>query len=440
MASFLSLPNETLLLILQSCDTLSQLSSFTLTCKQLHSVYSNSIHSIWCQIGRRNIPSFEDAVITSRATRIALEHFDKGEFPPAPFPLDQLPISARKICLEDIQSLMDWNHFVTCLESICLEDTDWGPNLASSIKPADESAQPSGEWITWRDRFHRSMYRSFLMGPVLCRTYQEPLVQGTNRPENFLEKWTERALEIHQDEADYLRSFPVFNLEAYEMHEPIYGRLAEFFVRQTQPDVHDELSAKTMYFINATPDASLDRAHASAVYNAMIQCLLSTMTMWEEYLFFPDEESEDPGRTRTIRLIGTDTFYPEEISMPGHADDAKDTHMFRRMLLTGDKKNGAGWTRNAERLFGVMDLMRGLPGDSNDAIDGKKTPCPPLQIFQFIARRYLGVRFINDAFAMEVGDTSELFISHLNTGDIYLGIWPEGGPSGDLPPMFEVVP
>jgi hypothetical protein len=283
------------------------------------------------------------------------------------------------------------------------------------------------------------------MGAVLCRTYQEPLVQGANQPKNFLEKFAkrpkERHLRLRQAEIDYLLTFPVFNLEAYETHEPIYGPLADFFVRHTQPDANNELSATTMYPTNATPDEGLDRAHASAVYAAMVQCLLSSMIMWHDGLFFTDETKKSSPE-RTLRLVRAGPFYPEEISMPVHAHDAKHTRLHRRPLLTGDNEDMSAWTENARQLDEVLNLMHESSGQPNVYAEDQCAPYPPLQIFQFIARRYLGLRFMKNAFALEVGATEDWFVSHLNTGNIYLGIWPERVPSGwprELPPMFDIV-
>ena len=213
------------------------------------------------------------------------------------------------------------------METLCLHEKRWGRKCASSIKPVDEFAEPSTDWLTWRERFHRSMYRSFLIGAVLCRTYQEPLLQGANQPKNFLERFAKRPMERHlrlcQAEIEYLLTFPVFNLEAYETRELIYGPLADFFVRHTQPDANDELSATTMYPTNATPDNSLNRVHASAIYAAMVQCLLSSMIMWydiwHDCLFFTDETTKEPNHKRTLRLAQPGPFYPKEISMPVHA-------------------------------------------------------------------------------------------------------------------------
>ncbi|KAL2784034.1 hypothetical protein BJX66DRAFT_344425 [Aspergillus keveii] len=235
MTVFLSLPSEVLRLIFQNCHALSQLSNLGLTCKHLHALYSDNIHSTWSQVGKRSILAFEDAVITSRANRIALDHFDKGQLPPAPFPLDQLPTSAQPLRAEDIKSVMDWRHLATCIEIICLNTTNWGREVTSSIKPRNKFVASFAGWNTWRERLHRSIYRMFLLGPVLCRVYQEPLVPAINQPKNFLVQFAERKEEgpppvLSRTEMDYLLTFPVFNMEGFETHEPVYGALADFFM------------------------------------------------------------------------------------------------------------------------------------------------------------------------------------------------------------------
>lgn len=59
------------------------------------------------------------------------------------------------------------------------------------------------------------------------------------------------------------------------------------------------------------------------------------------------------------------------------------------------------------------------------------TPLPPLQIFQFIFRRYLGLRVVNDAF-IEVRSFApfDMFLYSAESGDIYTegkgAQWPEG--------------
>ncbi|KAF9891693.1 hypothetical protein FE257_003705 [Aspergillus nanangensis] len=395
-------------------------------------------------VGRQTILAFEDAVITSRANKIALEYFDKGQLPPAPFPLDRLPMLAQAISPENIKSIMDWQHFVTFLETICLNNTNWGKETTSLIKPTNEFVEKSVEWNTWRECFHRSVYRSFLLGPVLCHVYQEPLVPATNQPKVFLDKFAERnegrPSDLYRAEIDYLLTIPVFNLEAFETHEPVYGPLADFFIQQTQ-----QLAATSMYPAEANPDSTIDRAHASAAYAAMVQCLLSYMLMWWDEKFFTNEVTKEPSHKRTLRLIRAIKFYPEEISMPVHPHDAQYTPIHQRYLHTERNTDRPAWTDNARYLEEVLDYMYGSSGQPNTYADDLRAPFPPLQIFQFIARRYLGLRFMDNAFGYDAGAPSDCFVSHPNTGQIYLGIWPErarsgwlGGPGGPEP-MFDVI-
>jgi hypothetical protein len=242
---------------------------------------------------------------------------------------------------------------------------------------------------------------------------------------------------------DYLLTFPVFNMEAFETHEPVYGALADFFMRHTQPDVHDELPAIPMYPAEANPDSNIDRAHASAAYAAMVQCLLSYMVMWSDGKFFTNKVTSEPSPRRTLRLVQAVKFYPEEISLPVHARDAKDTPVQQRYLPKGaNTDRPACWTDNARYVEEVLDCMYGSSGQLNTYGNDLRAPFPPLQVFQFIARRYLGLRFMENAFAYEVGAPYEWFTTHPNTGQIYLGIWPERASSGwpgRLEPMFDIV-
>lgn len=63
MPSLTSLPTESLLFILQSCDTISQAVALSSTCKRLHSVYCSNVYSVLGRLGPRDIPAFYDAVV-----------------------------------------------------------------------------------------------------------------------------------------------------------------------------------------------------------------------------------------------------------------------------------------------------------------------------------------------------------------------------------------
>jgi hypothetical protein len=63
MPSLTSLPIDCLLLIFQSCDTISQAVTLSSTYKLIHSVYSSNFYSVLSRVGPRDIPAFNEALI-----------------------------------------------------------------------------------------------------------------------------------------------------------------------------------------------------------------------------------------------------------------------------------------------------------------------------------------------------------------------------------------
>ena len=64
MASIISLPIDCILLILQSCDKLSQAIALSSTCKLLHSAYSSNSYGVFRHVGSRDIFTFNEALMT----------------------------------------------------------------------------------------------------------------------------------------------------------------------------------------------------------------------------------------------------------------------------------------------------------------------------------------------------------------------------------------
>lgn len=72
------------------------------------------------------------------------------------------------------------------------------------------------------------------------------------------------------------------------------------------------------------------------------------------------------------------------------------------------------------QLFSVSFCMYHISGRPNEYADGCPTPHPPLQIFEFILRRFLGIRFSDDPFSEVRTDLrSELFLSAKESKDIF---------------------
>ncbi|KAL4897681.1 hypothetical protein BDV59DRAFT_208424 [Aspergillus ambiguus] len=422
MTTILSLPSEALLLTLQSCNSLSHVVALASTCKRLHSVYSSNTYSIFCH---------------ARATRIVVEHFHKGQLPPKPFPLDSLSADAHKVSLEEIRQILDWEHLIRCIEEFCLHKTEWGQNCYFHVKQENKTAPPPENWFKWRERFHRSMYQSFLMGAVLCRAYQQPLDPSNNdRPEHFLENINTRLQSdepvLRNDEMAYLLRYPVFNFEAYEDHEPIYGQMADFLVQQSQHRARSRSTVPDFYPEDAMPN-NLDRVQASLLYAETVQCLLASMTLLNHEGYSPifknDNENPDiesPSRRVTIVPLGS--FYPEQIAMPASVQDAPQTRLLKSPLP--QKMGESSWNPSARFMSLFLDIMHSSSGQPNHYADSFRTPPPPLQIFQFINRKFPGLRFSDEAFDVEDVDAAHtLFVHHPSASGIYEDEWPDLIPS-----------
>lgn len=255
----------------------------------------------------------------ARATKIVLDHFHKGQLPPDPFPLDSLSSKANKISIDELKMVFDWEHFIKCIENMCLKDTRWGQESNWFIPKELGSVT----WCTWRERFHRSMYRVFLMGAVLCRAYEESrmlLEDATHRPVHI--GWALK----------YLLKYPIFNFEAYVDHEPIYGPLAVALVQESMIRAQCEPIPKSLvYFEEATP-SELNRKHANKLYVENLEILFAFLCLsnyrqgrgifdkMPEY----DEgfKRDTPGLDRKVTVVLLGQFYPEEILLPGCAQDA----------------------------------------------------------------------------------------------------------------------
>lgn len=74
MSTLDNLPEELLALVLQSCDTFSQLRSLVLTSKRLHDAWTCNQRAILWKISQRAMVSFSDALIAVRPTPEPLEY------------------------------------------------------------------------------------------------------------------------------------------------------------------------------------------------------------------------------------------------------------------------------------------------------------------------------------------------------------------------------
>lgn len=68
-----------------------------------------------------------------------------------------------------------------------------------------------------------------------------------------------------------------------------------------------------------------------------------------------------------------------------------------------------------------LKTMYKFSGQPNHYAEDSPTPPPPLQVFQFTARKFLGLRFSDDAFQVE----EESIVNLPLACGIYVDEWPE---------------
>ncbi|KAJ5218404.1 uncharacterized protein N7498_000503 [Penicillium cinerascens] len=333
----------------------------------------------------------------SAQTRIVVEHFNRGQFPPQPFPLDSL--SASAISSKDIRQVLDWENLMRGIEDIYLNNVEWAREMYNDLGIRDPG-QLSPEWFIWKENFRRSIYQFFFMGEVLCRSHQEPLSES---PKHLFQ---DRDIRLEQpdkpllksEEMAYLLKFPVFNFEDYAHHEAIYNDIAELFRKQTE---HRPPSLDNPELLDAYPEDAvspqLDRYHAETLHAEMIQCLLSR------------------------------SFYSEAIALP---DNPKNSHKTLLLKEAIPRSKDSVWRSCSPFMNRILEIMHSFSGQPSHYKEQYPTPPPPMQIFQDILRKYLGLRFSDDAFEVEDLDAPDhLFVHYQEMGHLFLDRWPELVPS-----------
>ncbi|KAL4773378.1 hypothetical protein BDW60DRAFT_206188 [Aspergillus nidulans var. acristatus] len=114
--------------------------------------------------------------------------------------------------------------------------------------------------------------------------------------------------------------------------------------------------------------------------------------------------------------------------MPTSVQDAHQTRLLKSPLPqeTGE----SSWNPSARFMSLFLDIMHSSSGQPNHYTDTFPTLPPPLQIFQFISRNFLGLRFSDEAFDVEdVDGARKLFVHHPTASGIYEDEWPDLIPS-----------
>lgn len=273
------------------------------------------------------------------------------------------------------------------------------------------------------------------MGAVLCRAYQEPLVppSGTGErphrpPPRFLHDFRFANWGAGHADVEYLMRYPILNFEAYEKHGPVYGPLADFLFQQSKTRAQSQYHSQPENLVSAQeatiPDY-MDETHASILYTETVGSLFAFLTLSDkpfQSVIFKDprgDESKNSRLNRKITVVPLDWFHPMEIFMPGQAQDAHHTLLYKMPTFSSNYYYTC--------VPQILTALYARSGQPNHFRPGYRTPWPPLQIFEFILRKFLGLCFDQLFFSTFYDQGVAFFVR--DSGDIYhedYSQWPVG--------------
>lgn len=310
--------------------------------------------------------------------------------------------------VRELKLILGFQHFVRYVEFVQLDHrklTSWA-----------DSSDTSGDR---RRRFYSAMYRVLLAGAVLHGIYNEPLVRGeTHGPPDFLKRFKTvlrsqlrpyPAATFTKSEIEYLLGFPVYNFESHQAQEPYFHDLAELFVDESRIRLRDEgpiaVSPKPpshlnpkFYDLDPLQNIIFHEAGQLAYAYEIIRMFYESAISGVKY-----PGSGKPFRNVSIVLFGN--FLLEEFSIPQGftASGTRDA--------TATSINPS--FPSCQNIVAVMSYLYRSSGQVNRYDVNCLAAGPPLPFLQHIFRRYLNLRFADNAFAGSTRTEHNIYEYHL---------------------------
>lgn len=293
----------------------------------------------------------------------------------APFPTDKLSGEAKEVSLDELKTVLDYQHLVRCMEYICQNTYAKQPLGQPLVKDPI-----SGE--RWSEIFHRSMYKNFLAGALLY-------------------------------EARSTFKSPFLELVPFKNQEPTFGPPAEFLAEESKkrvlpssesaPEADSESTTglDKIYPDRLAKPKLLDSAQAEVLYNDALGLMwtserLTRRTNLPRLLVNGDRRRVPAWRncprrpicpnTRKVQVILFGIFVLEEISMPRYVRDATVTFIQANIAHIPKHLDDA-FQRNSRLLRDTYELNTEI-----DRSFSYGSAPPPILFVQFVLRKYLGVR------------------------------------------------
>ena len=376
----------------------------------------------------------------------------------------------------ELTAVLDLHHLVRCVEvKYCHyevnEDFDsyeiherW-PVDREPPPPLSTAEEPEGMGV-WRERFHAAAYMSLLMGAVFARAYNQPfypdnaaslpdhgadqcrrelfdLLRKAPRREPPHQQWRHGAiLQIKEKEREYLRRFPVFDLnDELGGQKAVLDPFIEWFIRSsllkhragplpssrspwrdevqaaveldscldlpgpTDSDQWPEDGGPSHGFIGGTPaegEAVLwDTMQSIHMFEFILSCVANSDGKLGLGRHSDPSVGSSSGKTRTARVVLFGVFQAEDILMPGHPLDSADQQLLAQTPQRSSSSSQAHPEPTASPpILDIPTVLEDLYMRSgiHNVNHRDNAPPPPLQLFTFILKHHFKVEFKSSIF------------------------------------------
>lgn len=347
-------------------------------------------------------------------------------------------LGSQSVSNNEIMQILNIQHLVQCIEHIFLHPSHADISFSCQyLKDREMQGPLSVQQLTqlsptWRFDLYAAYYTLFLAAAVVARHFQEPFhSQMPGKPDYFLQNyeslhsemayrdpvanWISRSLT--SEEVDYICKFDAYRFNDTEKQENVFGNFAQWFINDIKAQNTGESSRESTMSIRGLRRI-LQCLHA---YEEFFGPFQGNKDHWRRHGFYRSKRTElkysMKGPIRKANIVCFGDFQIHEVTMPADLELSHQQEFLPRLRAL---ENKAGPNIPDGRV--ILRKVYGnssLPNTRIHPIKGwALRPRPPLQLFEFITRKYFGKEFIGELFN-EANGCDRLWREFQGNGYIY---------------------
>ena len=364
-----------------------------------------------------------------RATKIVANAQSNGTKPPHPFPVRELSGNVKRPLLEEMKTVLNFQHLARCVECMIF-------NWKAGTDMLLARAKTSHYYGERNERIYRGIYNVLLAGAVCFQPYNAPFFQAAKEERvDFLERCA-KGSPLTDEQLAYLKQFPVYDYRVddnsdrgrwkYKEYESLFGEFAQWLVEDGARRGAMQNLGPTGILTETTDDgatfeqdwwAGKKFGHSGTGSIHEIKILIGVYEYFYPKVFsnaLRDEfirrrprriNPEEIPDERVVTVVIFGDFQLVQISMPPIVEDAKERFLFAKPCSD----------LPATGTIQVRKILKLIEHHDQHSRDSYPPPPVEFELFSFILRKYLGLKFQANTF--ECGNMNYRIL--LLSGDIF---------------------